>query len=177
MVTTNDIALKNADYNKMKYSIILFVFILILNIWLYFYNSYLTKQITQSSESLAKVEQNIKEINSDDKVKLYTLVKANKETLKKFSLMSNIPEYINTLKSLWQTYQISFENFSYNESVLQTTVIAIDDGVSLWYQKTQKFISNFRNNETRNKELFSLWFVDAFDGQSQMKYNVKFKIK
>lgn len=178
MITTNDYKSETNAIVKMKYSIILFVFIALLNVWLYIYNYYLEWEVKNVEQSISKIESSISEINSDEKVKLYTLIKANSKTLEKFSYLSNIPEYINTLKELSKTYSISFEWFNYSNSNLNTTVISMDDWVSLGYQKSQKFISNFRAPRSIwNKEIFSLWFIDAFEWQNQMKFNVKFTLK
>lgn len=177
MITTNDYRNQNNDFIKMKYSIILFLFILVFNIWLYFYNYSLIWKLQEWNETVLKIEQSINEFNSDDRIKLYTLIKSNKEILKKFEYLSNIPLFINTLKILSIKYWVTFDWFSYWNSSIQTSVLAIDDWVSFWYQKTQKFLNNFRNQKTSNKEIFSLWFINSFAWQSQMKYSIKFDIK
>lgn len=178
MVASNEYKTYNKGYTWMYVSVWLFVLVLILNIWLYFYNSYLSSKVESFNEDLIKLENNIKEVNNDDKVKLYTLIKTNAVFLDKYSYLSRIPEFINNLKKLWSIYRVSFKNFSYADSTLNTSVVAVDDWISFWYQKAQKLISSFRNNkQTKNNQIFSLDFVDYFESQNEMKFNVSFKIK
>lgn len=177
MVTTNDYKTDNKAYKWMYISIWLFIIVLVLNIWFYFYNSSLTSKVKNFDDEVVKVENNIKEINNDDKVMLYTLIQANKIFLDKYVYLSKIPEFINNLNELSKTFKVKFENFSYGNSTVNTSVIAIDDWISLWYQKSKKLIWSFRDKSVDNKQLFSLSFIDFIDWQNEMRFNAKFKIK
>lgn len=182
MVATNDYKTDNKAYKSMYFSAWLFVLVLILNIWLYFYNSSLDSKIEGFNKEITTLENTIKEINNDDKVKLYTLIKTNKVFLDKYAYLSRVPEFINNIKELSNTFKVTFNGFSYSDSVLSTSVTAVDDGFSLWYQKAEKLIWSFRdkkvnNKVENNKQLFSLNFVDSFEWQNEMKFNINFKIR
>lgn len=180
MITNNDYKKINNKNIWLYISVWLFILILALNVWLYFYNNSLLSKVESYNKELTVLENNIKEINNDDKIKLYTLIKTNATFLEKYSYLSKIPEFINNLKKLWNIYKVSFKNFSYSNSIINTSVTAIDDWTSFWYQKSQKLISNFRKNEQskdKNNQIFSLDFIDYFEWQNEIKFNINFKIK
>lgn len=180
MATNNDYKADNKVYKWLYVSVWLFVLVLILNIWLYFYNSSLSSNVESLNKELTTLGNDIEKINSDDKVKLYILIKANVAFLDRYEYLSRIPEFINNLKELSKTYKVSFKNFSYSNSVIATQATALDDGLSLWYQKSQNLISSFRDNkktENKNDQIFSLDFIDYFEWQNEIKFNVNFKIK
>jgi|GEM_PF-2767530 hypothetical protein len=70
-------------------------------------------KIESTQSEIVKVEESIKKINEDDKVKLYMLIQANKTYLEKFKYLSNIPVFVNSLKELSRTNRVLFEGFSY----------------------------------------------------------------
>ncbi|MDD5769503.1 MAG: hypothetical protein PHE25_00900 [Candidatus Gracilibacteria bacterium] len=176
MVTTNDYK-TDKNVNRVMYiSIILFAVVLFSTIGLYFYNSNLKIEIEKVNKDITKLDADIKEINNDEKVKLYKLITLNKTYLEKYNNLSKIPEFINNLNKLSIKYNISFENFSYSNSKITTNVIALDDGINFGYEKTKKFISSFRDNSSN--DIFNLSFVNYFGGgQEQIKFNAQFEIK
>jgi hypothetical protein len=91
----------------------------------------LSSNIESLNKELTTLENDIEKINSDDKVKLYILIKANVAFLDRYEYLSRIPEFINNLKELSKTYKVSFKNFSYSNSVIATQATALDDGLSL----------------------------------------------
>ena len=108
MVATDSYKLDNKSYNMMKITIILFVFSIILTIGLFFYNKSLSTSIDDLNTKITKVTENIKKINEDKKVKLYTLVTTNKSYLDKYKYLSNIPLFLNTILELSKKSKISF---------------------------------------------------------------------
>jgi len=109
MVTGNEYK----DDKKIKKTFLVssgvFLFVLILNIALYFYNSYLQSTNDTLSNQLSLIESNIKSLNEDPTIQLYTLVNTNKVYLEKYRYLSNIPEFVNNLKELSKKYSVKFE--------------------------------------------------------------------
>ncbi len=174
MITTSESNTLNKANTSLYVSIWIFVFVLLLTVWLYIYNWFLLNQTQKIESEVSKIEENTKNISNDEKVKLYTLVMANSVFLEKYKYLSNIPEYISNLVSLSRKYNVSFDEFSYSDWVLSTNVVALSDAVSLASDKTNNFVWYFRKNDDN---IFSLWFVDSFVWQTDIKFSVKFKIK
>lgn len=174
MVTGNEY--KNDEKMKKTFYISagVFAFVLVLNIALYFYNSYLQSANNDLSNQLTSIETNIKKMNEDPSIKLYTLVNANKIYLERYRYLSNIPEFVNNLKELSKKYSVKFEGFSYGNGAISSHAVTADDEVSLWSTKAKKFIEYFRKD---NKDIFSLQFVNAFEWQSNVNFNVNFLVK
>jgi hypothetical protein len=70
---------------------------------------------------------------------------------------------------------LTFQDFNYSNSSINTTCTLKNDDISLASEKLSKFIGDFRNPE--NKNIFSLGFVNNFDGQDEIKFTSEFKIK
>ncbi len=83
MVTTNEYKNDSKVYKSMNLSIILFVFVLFITIWLYFYNMTIVSKINSTQTQVANLEESIKKVNEDEKVKLFTLIQSNRSYLKK----------------------------------------------------------------------------------------------
>ncbi len=174
MVTTNEYKNDSKNYKGMNISIILFVFVLLATIWLYFYNMTVVSKIESTQSEIVKVEESIKKINEDDKVKLYMLIQANKTYLEKFKYLSNIPVFVNSLKELSRTNRVLFEGFSYADWEIISYAKAQNDAVSLASVKVTKFLEYFRK---KTEHIFSLWFVNSFEGQENINFSVKFQVK
>lgn len=174
MVTTNQEVTVNKWPTSLYISIWVFIFVLLLSIGFYFYNSVLNSKIENIQSEISTIENNIKTINEDEKVKLYTLMVANKTFLDRYKYLSNVPEFINNLALLSKNYKVAFDGFSYSSSEIVTDVLSMDDAVSLASLKTKNFIEYFRK---KDDNIFSLWFVDSFDWQDNIKFSAKFKIK
>lgn len=181
MVSTNEYITDTKATKSMYVAAGSFLLVLVLNISLYFYNASLLSTSEKYTKEIVTLEESIKKVNNDDKVTLYTLIQANKIFLDKYAYLSKIPEFINNIKELSKTFQVTFENFTYSNSTINFSALAVDDAVSLGYEKTKKFIWNFRDKWWKdiplNNQLFSLHFIDAFQWQNQIRFNVNFKLK
>lgn len=174
MVATSEYKNDQKAYKMMNVSIVLFVLVIILTIWMYFYNKSIITQLEQTNLEISKVSQNIKKVNEDEKVKLYTLIKANNAYLEKYKYLSNIPLFVNKIKEISKIYKISFESFSYNEWQISTQAKVFDDSFSLASVKTKKFLEAFRKQENW---IFDLWFISSFNWQDNISFWVKFEVK
>ncbi|MGE4444165.1 MAG: hypothetical protein AB7E37_04200 [Candidatus Altimarinota bacterium] len=174
MVTTNEYKNDSKVYKSMNLSIILFVFVLFITIGLYFYNMTIVSKINSTQTQVANLEESIKKVNEDEKVKLFTLIQSNRSYLEKYKALSNIPLFINTVKELGRTNRVIFEGFSYSDGEIISQVTAQNDAVSLASVKTAKFLEYFRK---KDDHIFSLGFVNSFQGQDSLSFPVKFKVK
>lgn len=174
MVTTNEYKTDTKTYKAMNLSAWVFVFVILCTFWLYFYNQSIKNTIVSSQTELTQLENDIQKINQDEKVKLYTLIQANKQNLEKYKTLSEVPKIINTFRALTLTYQIAFEWFSYSAWEITTNARAMNDAVSLASTKTQKFFEYFRK---KDEHMFSLAFVNFFEWQEQLQFSVKFNVK
>lgn len=174
MVTTNEYKNDTKHYKGMNISIILFVFVLFSTIGLYFYNMTLVSKIETIQRQVTQVEESIKKVNEDEKVKLYILIQANKTYLEKYTYLSNIPLFINSLKELSRTQRVLFDGFSYANGEIISHVTAQNDAISLASLKATKFLEYFRK---KDEHIFSLGFVNSFQGQDWVSFSVKFQVK
>lgn len=174
MVTTHKYKNDSKSYKMMNFSLVLFVFVLIGTVWLYFYNSSIVSKIKITQSDLSGVEENIKKIHEDEKVKLYTLVMANTKYLKRYTDLSEIPQLVTGVKNISRLYRVSFEGFTYSDGQIIMQTKAIDDAVSLASTKVKNFLEYFRKT---GDEQFSLWFVTSFDGQDTITFGTKLKVK
>lgn len=174
MVTSNEY--KNDQKIKKTFYITaaIFAFVVVLNVGLYFYNSYLTGVNEDLSSNLAAVESNINTINQDPAIKLYTLINANKNYLDKYVHLSNIPEFINNLKDLSKNYSVKFQWFAYADGKVSSYATTSDDEVSLGSTKAKKFVEYFRK---KDDNIFKLWFINSFEWQTEVRFNVDFQVK
>ncbi len=174
MVATDSYKLDNKSYNLMKITIIIFIFSIILTIWLFFYNKSLSTSIDNLNKEVTKVSENIKKINEDKKVKLYTIVTTNKTYLDKYKYLSNIPLFLNTVLELSKKSKITFNWFSYSEWSISTNASSLDDWYSYASSKVKNFVKDFRKGENW---ILSLDFIQSFSGQDQIEFWLKFKVK
>lgn len=174
MIATEWYKVDNKSYNMMKITLIIFIFSIILTVWLFFYNKSLSWDIDNINLETTKVSENIKKINEDKKVKLYTLVTTNKVYLDKYKYLSNIPLFLNTLLELSSKSKIAFNWFSYNEWSISTNASSLDDWYSYASSKVKNFIKDFRKGENW---IFSLDFITSFNWQQEIDFWLKFKVK
>lgn len=174
MVTTNEYKNDSKAYKSMKISVVLFVLVLILTIGLYFYNSSIVSKINTLESQISSVETDIKKINEDEKVKLYTLIVSNSKYLERYKYLSKVPEFINNVKEISKNYKVAFDGFSYSDGQISSNASLQDDAVSLASVKTKKFLEYFRK---KDENIFSLLFVSSFNWQDSINFWVKFKIK
>lgn len=165
----------NDKYSKTLYaSLGIFIFVLILTIWLYFYNNSLSKKIVNTTSDIAKVDDSIKKINEDWKVRIYNIIKNNTVFIENYKKLSQITDFIWTLNWLSKDYNVSFTSFSYSNATIKTQAVVKNDDISLSSEKLNKFLSDFR---LKDDHKFSLSFINNFSWQEQIKFNVEFKIK
>lgn len=174
MVANNEYKNDSKAYKSMKVSIVMFVLVLLFSIWLYFYNSNIVSKNTSLQTQITSLEDEVKKLNEDEKVKLYTLIVSNKVYLERYKYLSNVPEFINNLREISKNYKVNFEWFSYSDWQISSNASLQDDALSLASVKTKNFLEYFRK---KDDNIFSLWFVSSFNWQDNINFWVKFKVK
>ena len=157
-----------------KLSLWLFLVVFLCTVWIYFYNMSLENKANDLDANITKVDQNIKLAKEDGYYVVYKQLETNKTVIDKMTYLSNIPEFINNLKSLSTQKNVFFNGFTYNNWKISTKVSVINDNVALASLKTKSFIEFFRNP---NNHIFSLWFVNAFEWQDRINFNAEFSVK
>jgi hypothetical protein len=58
----------------------------------------LNSNISSLNTKMSELDDSLKKMNEDNKVKLYTLIKSNTKLLDEYKKLSNIPQFIENLK-------------------------------------------------------------------------------
>jgi hypothetical protein len=98
MANDSGINLENRHSRALYFSIAIFALVFVMTAILYFYNMKLTSDISDLNVKMSQLDDSLKKINEDDKVKLYTLIKSNSKLLDDYKKLSNIPQFIENLK-------------------------------------------------------------------------------
>lgn len=131
MVTGNEYK-SDTKVKKIFYvSVGIFAFVMLLNIGLYFYNAHLETANNERTQTITRLESDIKRINEDPSIKLYTLLNSNKVYLERYKYISQVPAFINRIKELSKTNNVKFDGFSYADGIISSSVQAADDDLSL----------------------------------------------
>lgn len=176
MVTQNDFTTETKAKKYYNISIIILLWVVFLNIWLYFYNWYLEWKNNSIQEQITQTDESIKKIYEDPKVSLYTMIQNNSKFIDKYKNISKITEYINNLKKLSLITKIEFNWFSYADWKLSSNALAQDDSNSLASVKVEKFLSKFRKWDQKDN-FFNLWFVNSFDWQKNITFSLSLEVK
>lgn len=166
----------NVWKKKKKYmiSMIFLVSVLVLTIGLYFYNNMLKSDIAKLKIDITTLDSNIKEVQNNKKIQIYTLLELNDSVIRSYKLMNKVSQYINHLKYIESEYNIKFKWFSLNNLELSTGIEAVSDDNGIAYQKTRDFLKNYKIDKNA---LFDLEFVNQITWMDNMKFKVNFKIK
>lgn len=174
MVTNWDIR-RNSSFRNMIISLFVLWLIIVLTIWLWFYNKSNTNKLSVLNTDLWDINNEIKNISKDPTVELYSLIYENKSNLELFEKYSQITNFIAELKNIERDSRISFSSFNYNNWVITLNATAFNDGELLATQKVDNFLSAFRTGEY--DWIFELSFINNFVGQESINFVANFNIK
>jgi hypothetical protein len=88
---------------------IFLVSVLVLTIGLYFYNNMLKSDIAKLKIDITTLDSNIKEVQNNKKIQIYTLLELNDSVIRSYKLMNKVSQYINHLKYIESEYNIKFK--------------------------------------------------------------------
>jgi len=160
---------KTKEKNPLKISIFFLSLILLITIWLYFYNYSIENKINELKKDIQTKTNSIKQLEQNKKIVISRLYNANKTSIQRLEDYSMITTYINHLYYLQRIYNINFKWFNYSNWNIKTTVLASSDWISTDYKKTYNFIKNYRENSD-SLALFNLWLVKNIK-EKQKLYN------
>ncbi len=155
-------------------SIVFFLVVIISTIIFYFYNNHLKNNIKTIQEDIVKIEKNIKEVESDKSVQIYSLIELNKKVINSYEAMNNVTKFINHMNVIKWKYKLEFYWFDLFKWEINTNIKIISNLDWLWYQKTRDFIREYRLDK---KALFDLSFVNWVEWMDEINFKVNFKIK
>lgn len=181
-VKTNKLNYIESKKVSLVWPIIFLVIVVVTTLWLHWYNYYLQKQVENLRTKSIELNNTAETLNNNPEIQAYLLLDGNKNIINELDKRSKITDYMKHLDSLQtkEKYDLVFEGFSINKWEITTTVTtssSIDGNTqsgSLAYEKTARFIKEYRNDQDA---LLDLGFVNLIEWMDNMKYNVVFTIK
>lgn len=151
------------------------VFVLIITIVLFFYNTHLKKENSQILSRISKIESTIDKIEKNPEVQVYSLLDMNSSFINKLEKRNDIIGHIKHLNYIQNKYWLDFDWFSYSNWKITTTAKS-ESTTDNWiaYTKTVSFIKNYRESKDAK---FDLEFINSFDWMNTIKYNISFGLK
>jgi len=170
----NEVNFITQKKNELKNPLIFLWFVVIVSLGLFLFNwrlDYTNKDLdTKISDRVA----DIKTLENDPKIQVYSLIEANKTTIDNLEKRSHITKYINHLKAISKKYDMSFDGFSLSKWEINTITLINSSEKWIAYAKTRDFIKNYRIDEN---SLFDLNFISSVEWMDSMKFPIIFKIK
>jgi len=166
---------KNSYFGSISF----FVFVILLSIWLFFYNNELEKNSKMLQTSITKYTKSIDSYELNKEFKVYSLIQVNKKNLNVLNKNSQINKFLDHMDYIENTYNLEFRGFNLNNWLIWTSIIINTDDYNqidykLAYQKLVNFIWEYRKDP---KAIFDLDFVNKISGHDQMKFDINFIIK
>lgn len=170
----NEVNFITSKKNELIKPLFFLWFVTILSLWLFLFNWRLDYTNSQLDQKISEREADIKVLESDPKIQVYSLIEANKYTIVSLEKMSLITKYINHIKSISKKYDVSFEWFTIKNWEINTISLVNSTDKWLAYAKTKDFIKNYRLDD---KALFNLEFISSIEWGDSMKIPLIFKLK
>lgn len=163
---------KKGDF-LFRFSVGLFVLVLIVTASTYFYKSTLESSINDINSQISNVEKSMTDLKSDKKLQVYNLYNLNKQRIDNDIKKSNVNVYVNYLRLTASKYGLEFTWFNYDTKKLSTSLSSTTD-TNLSYLKLVKFIRDYR---TTTNDLVNLGFISSINGSDKITTNVVFDLK
>ncbi len=160
--------------NELIKPLIFLWFVLVVSLGLFLFNWRLDYNNWQLDQKIFEREVDIKVLESDPKIQVYSLIEANKSTIIGLEKRSMITKYVNHIKSISKKYDVAFEWFTISNWIINTVSLISSTDKWLAYAKTRDFIKNYRLDD---KALFNLEFISSIEGGDSMKIPLIFKLK
>lgn len=144
---------------------------------IYFYNSWIEKSNIALKWKVAEIQSNIEDLKKDDKIQVASLISKNKLMLQKKEYFSQIPTFFKYINEISETHSIDFESFKYRDWVITMDAVAQWWQWSESYKKIVDFIKEYREDDISNSQYFDLWFVQSFENDWDIRFEVNFEVK
>lgn len=173
MIETNYISKKSS---LSTWPIAFLLIVILATAWVAFYNHTLDKENNKILSDIRNREANIKELNSDPRIQIYSLLEANSFAFKELEKRNKITEYIKHLEWISNIYWMEFDWFNFSDWKVTTSArVNSTDDWAIAYEKTVRFIRNYRSSESA---LFNLNFISSIDWWADsMRFNLDFDLK
>jgi hypothetical protein len=166
---------KSPKSKVFTFSTISLLLVVILTIWLYWYNYYLDWVNKELETEIFTKQKLVAEKKQQKKLKVYSLYMMNKPIINKLEKLSNVRSYINHLDLISNKYWIIFKWFSYSNLEIKTLAYSVSDSKNIDYQKTVNFLRNYKKDK---KALFTIKPIKGVNTfESKQKFEITFKIK
>lgn len=150
------------------------VAVIVITITLHFYNSYLSGQINEVKTKITGYESSILEVQKDERLQVYSLLKLNTDVINSYKMMNNVTKYINHMNATALKYNLEFSGFNLINWEVSSIVKIISDNEWIAFQKTRDFIKKYREDPNA---LFILEPISSFEWTDDITFKVNFKIK
>lgn len=168
---TNNVE-KKRDF-LFRFSVGLFIVVLISTASLYFYKSSLEWSLNDVNSEISNLNKSISDLKTDKALQVYNLYNLNKTTIDNEFKKSNVNVYVNYLRLTASKYGLQFNWFNYDTKKLSTTLTSTTD-TNLGYLKLIKFIADYR---TTTNDLVDLEFMNSISGSDKITSSLVFDVK
>ena len=155
-------------------SIWFFILVILLSAFLYYYNSSISTNIQELNSQIEERNKSIEELKNDKKIIVYELINKNQQILDKYKKESQIPDFIDELDRVWRDYSITLNWFSYTKWSVSSSAVATKTIKNDAYIKVSDFLRDYRTNSW---SMFDVDFVNSFQWDSTIWFNLKFSLK
>lgn len=161
---------------KINLPMIFLILIIILTIWIYWYNTYLESQNNDLDKKISDKQIEIDKIKKDKNIKVFALIQDNKKTLDKLEAYSQITKLINWMTYIQDNYDLILDWFSYSNWIITTKAYTDPNKMSNPYETTSHFIQAYRIDKNPNA-IFNLPYISRVSWIENMTFNLKLEVK
>lgn len=169
-----DIAKKKLNSFKINWAFILLFIVILITIWLYWYNRYIESKNNIISDRIKTKEVEINDIKKDKNIQVYSLIIDNRKVLNKLESYSQITKFINWLTEIEDNYNLILDWFNYSNWIITTKARTNPDKISSPYIAVSDFIEEYRKDK---KAKFKLPFIWKVIWNSEIAFNLKLEVK
>jgi len=187
MSENKEVYIKNTNF-KISVSLISIIIVIVISISLFVWNFYIQKSNDDIKKDLEEKTKKVEELKKDDLIIVKTLFDINKKSLDKLNELSKISKYYYYITDLQSNYMIKFAWFNIDNWIITSSISTKTDNLEeeaynnnikidfYNYQKTAKFIREYRKDE---KRLFDLDFINQIDNKDTdiEEFNIKLSLR
>lgn len=141
---------------------------------LFLLNTFFESKLQNLEEKIWKYNNSIRELQKDRHIQAYTLLEENKKIIESLEKKSKINDFIYNIRELQTTYLINFKWFNYSNWIIALSAYAPFDINSTAANRVSYFIKNYREDKN---SLFDLDFINTFNWNDTITFNVNLKLK
>lgn len=156
-------------------NLIFLLIVIVITIWFAVFNFFLEKDIINIQTKVDEHKVLIKELESQKKVHVFSLMTLHKSTLAQMDERSNITKYIEHLDIMKDHYNVEIRWFKMWNGTIASKVKFESNDTGIAYKKAARFISDYRKDEN---SLLDLEFISTLVwNENEIKFPVLFTLK